>query len=109
MGTRSALNRAADQERAAGTRTIEEATRIAGKSGKVSAIKQFSRHPDDDYLYIVLVELDKALPPMPEWVTMLVNTSGGGCHEGNYYEKCSDAVEDFTKRGRYGLPLETEL
>ncbi len=105
MGTRSALNRAADQERAAGTRTIEEATRIAGESGRVLAVKQFSMHPDDDYLYIVLVEMSK--PTMPEFVTMLVNTSCPGCHEGNYFTGANDSREEFeaacanfNKRGR---------
>lgn len=89
-----------DQERAAGTRTIQEATRIASKSGKVLAIKQFSRHPDDDYLYLVLVEMPQTEPPMPHLVTMLVNTSCPGCHEGHYFLGVHEATGDFNNRGR---------
>ncbi len=89
-------------ERAAGTRTIQEATRIAGKSGKVLAVKQFSMHPDDDYLYVVLVEVGHEDRPAKEYVTWLVNTSCPGCGEGNYFNstRFDGALEDFNKRGR---------
>lgn len=95
--------RTADQEREAGTRTIEEATRIASKHGKVVAVKQFSAHLDDDYLYVVLVEVTKVVKPWStEYVTWLVNTSCSGCIEGRYFgpNEQGQAIDDFTERGR---------
>ena len=100
-------NRTPDQERAAGTRTIQEATRIASKHGKVLAVKQFSTHPDDDYLYVVLVETPPQANIAVQYVTWEVNTSCPSCFSGHYFHQVNnedtaveDAFKDFNKRGR---------
>ena len=97
----------AEQERASGTRTIQEATRIASKHGKVLAVKQYSVHPDDDYLYVVLVELGHEDRPAKEYGTWLVNTTCPGYADDHHFTGGNDsraeletACSEFSKCGK---------
>ena len=57
--------------------------------------KQFSNHPDDAHLTIVLAKIDNLLHP---YVTWMHNSYCGGYYEGHYCKTLNEAVEDFSAR-----------
>ena len=66
----------------------ERLQKLAEKAGgKLIAHKLYSNHPEDSYLYVVLVEI-VGVPHMKfvTWLANLDNGCGGSFNEGHYFE-----------------------
>jgi hypothetical protein len=60
-------------------------------------VKQYSSHPNDQYLRVVLAQWKHNIG---EWVTWVANTNHPSVFSGNYFETHKEALADYHNRGR---------
>lgn len=62
----------------------------------LESVKEYSSHPDDGHLRVILARW-KGVEP---WVTWLVNTNDPAAFQGHYFETHKAALTDYHNRGR---------
>jgi hypothetical protein len=69
---------------------------------QVVAIRPYSSHPSDQYLFVMLCEreVDKVKEPYVDpYVTWTYNAQSRGYGNGHYFQKSDAALSDFLRRG----------